>query len=70
MSAYNRAVSEAVRRIKANKRGYLHYFIDYHKARDPEIGTLTRRRSARGPSRRVRARADPASRKCSAPTNG
>jgi len=30
-----------VRRIKANKRGYLHYFIDYHKARDPEIGTLT-----------------------------
>ena len=41
MSAYNRAVTEAVRRIKANKRGYLHYFIDYHKARDPEIGTLT-----------------------------
>jgi NitT/TauT family transport system substrate-binding protein len=41
MSAYNRAVSEAVRRIDANKRGYLHYFIDYHKARDPEIGTLT-----------------------------
>jgi NitT/TauT family transport system substrate-binding protein len=41
MAAYNRAVSEAVRRIKANKRGYLHYFIDYHKARDPEIGTLT-----------------------------
>ena len=41
MSAYNRAVSEAVRRINANKRAYLHYFIDYHKARDPEIGTLT-----------------------------
>jgi NitT/TauT family transport system substrate-binding protein len=41
MSAYNRAVSEAVRRIKANRRGYLHYFIDYHKARDPEIGILT-----------------------------
>ncbi len=41
MSAYNRAVSEAVRRISANKRGYLHYFIDYHKAKDPEIGTLT-----------------------------
>ena len=41
MSAYNRAVTEAVRRIKANRRGYLHYFIDYHKARDPEIGTLT-----------------------------
>ena len=31
---------EAVRRINANKRAYLHYFIDYHKARDPEIGTL------------------------------
>jgi NitT/TauT family transport system substrate-binding protein len=41
MAAYNRAVGEAVRRITANKRGYLHYFIDYHKARDPEIGTLT-----------------------------
>ena len=41
MSAYNRAVGEAVRRIKANKRGYLHYFIDYHKAKDPEVGTLT-----------------------------
>ncbi len=39
-SAFNRAVREAVRRIKANKRGYLHYFIDYHKAKDPEIGTL------------------------------
>jgi NitT/TauT family transport system substrate-binding protein len=41
MSAYNRAVGEAVRRINANKSGYLHYFIDYHKARDPEIGTLS-----------------------------
>ena len=30
-----------MRRINADKRGYLHYFIDYHKARDPEIGTLT-----------------------------
>jgi len=38
--AFNRAVGEAVRRIDANKRGYLHYFIDYHKKRDPEIGTL------------------------------
>ena len=38
--AFNRAVREAVRRINANKRAYLHYFIDYHKARDPEIGTL------------------------------
>ena len=41
MSAYNRAVGEAVRRINADKRGYLHYFIDYHKASDPEIGTLS-----------------------------
>jgi NitT/TauT family transport system substrate-binding protein len=41
MSAYNRAVAVAVRRIKANKRKYLQYFIDYHKAKDPEIGTLT-----------------------------
>ena len=40
-AAFNRAVREAVRRINANKRAYLHYFIDYHKKRDPEIGTLT-----------------------------
>jgi NitT/TauT family transport system substrate-binding protein len=39
-SAFNRAVREAVRRINANKRAYLHYFIDYHKA-DPEIAGLT-----------------------------
>src|SRR5207248_671761 len=38
--AFNRAVREAVRRINADKRAYLHYFIDYHKTRDPEIGTL------------------------------
>jgi NitT/TauT family transport system substrate-binding protein len=38
--AFNKAVREAVRRINANKRAYLHYFIDYHKQRDPEIGTL------------------------------
>ena len=38
--AFNRAVREAVKRINADKRGYLHYFIDYHKAKDPEIGTL------------------------------
>ena len=40
-AAFNRAVREAVRRINANKRKYLQYFIDYHKAKDPEIGTLT-----------------------------
>jgi NitT/TauT family transport system substrate-binding protein len=39
-AAFNRAVREAVRRINANRRAYLHYFIDYHKAKDPEIGTL------------------------------
>jgi NitT/TauT family transport system substrate-binding protein len=38
--AFNAAVREAVRRINADKRAYLHYFIDYHKAKDPEIGTL------------------------------
>ena len=31
---------EAVRRINVNKHAYLHYFIDYHKAKDFEIGTL------------------------------
>jgi NitT/TauT family transport system substrate-binding protein len=39
-AAFNRAVKEAVRRINANKTAYLRYFIDYHKAKDPEIGTL------------------------------
>src|SRR5215204_5603506 len=39
-AAFNRAVREAVRRINANKRAYLHYFIEYHKEKDPEIGTL------------------------------
>jgi len=40
-AAFNRAVREAVRRINTNKSAYLRYFIDYHKAKDPEIGTLT-----------------------------
>jgi NitT/TauT family transport system substrate-binding protein len=39
--AFNRAVREAVRRINANKKAYLHYFVDYHKAKDPEIGMLS-----------------------------
>jgi hypothetical protein len=30
-----------VRRINADKRGYLHYFIDYYKDKDPEIAKLT-----------------------------
>ena len=41
LSAFNRAVTKAVHRIKADKRKYLHYFIDYHKRKDPEIGQLT-----------------------------
>jgi NitT/TauT family transport system substrate-binding protein len=40
-AAFNRAVREAVRRINADKAKYLHYFIDYHKEKDPEIGGLT-----------------------------
>ena len=40
-AAFNRAVCEAVRRINADKRGYLHYFIDYYRERDPAIGKLT-----------------------------
>jgi NitT/TauT family transport system substrate-binding protein len=40
-AAFSRAVREAVRRINADKAKYLQYFIDYHKANDPEIGTLT-----------------------------
>lgn len=38
--AFNRAVREAVKRINAKKKAYLHYFIDYHKKKDPEIATL------------------------------
>jgi NitT/TauT family transport system substrate-binding protein len=40
-AAFNRAVRAAVKRINADKRKYLQYFIDYHKAKDPEIGKLT-----------------------------
>lgn len=40
-AAFNRAVREAVRRINADKSAYMHYFIDYHKEKDPEIGTLS-----------------------------
>jgi NitT/TauT family transport system substrate-binding protein len=39
-AAFNRAVSEAVRRINNNKRAYLHYFIDYHKDEHPMLATL------------------------------
>ena len=40
-AAFNRAVREAVRRINADKRAYLHYFIDYHAKDDPQIAALT-----------------------------
>jgi len=40
-AAFNRAVREAVRRINADKRAYLRYFIDYHRAKDPEIRALS-----------------------------
>jgi NitT/TauT family transport system substrate-binding protein len=39
-AAFNRAVRAAVCRINADKRAYLHYFIDYHAATDPEIAAL------------------------------
>jgi NitT/TauT family transport system substrate-binding protein len=38
-AAINRALSEAVRRINAYKRAYLHYFVDNEKA--PEVKALT-----------------------------
>jgi NitT/TauT family transport system substrate-binding protein len=40
-AAFNRAVKKAVVRINNDKRKYLQYFIDYHKAKDPEIGALS-----------------------------
>jgi NitT/TauT family transport system substrate-binding protein len=39
-AAFNRAVREAVRRINADKRAYMHYFIDYHAKTDPEVAAL------------------------------
>jgi NitT/TauT family transport system substrate-binding protein len=38
--AFNRAVREAVRRINADKRRYLQYFIDYHGKTDPAVAAL------------------------------
>jgi NitT/TauT family transport system substrate-binding protein len=40
-SAFNSAVREAVRRINADKRAYLHYFLDYYKDKDPEVAAMT-----------------------------
>ncbi len=39
-AAFNRAIREAVRRINADKRKYLQYFIDYHNS-DPDVAALT-----------------------------
>jgi NitT/TauT family transport system substrate-binding protein len=39
-AAFNRAVRKAVERINANKKAYLHYFIDYYAGKDPEIAAL------------------------------
>ncbi len=39
-AAFNRAVKQAVARIKADKQSYMHYFIDYHKA-DPDVAALS-----------------------------
>ena len=41
LAAFNRAVREAVRRINADRRKYLRYFIDYHGRTDPEVAALT-----------------------------
>jgi len=38
--AFNRAVKQAVRRIKADKKKYLQYFIDYYSATNAEIAAL------------------------------
>jgi NitT/TauT family transport system substrate-binding protein len=40
-AAFNRAVREAVRRINADKKKYLRYFIDYYAATDAEVAALT-----------------------------
>jgi NitT/TauT family transport system substrate-binding protein len=39
-AAFNRAVREAVRRINADKKKYLRYFIDYYAATDAEVAAL------------------------------
>jgi NitT/TauT family transport system substrate-binding protein len=40
-AAFNRAVREAVRRINADKKAYLRYFIDYYAMEDPDVAALT-----------------------------
>jgi NitT/TauT family transport system substrate-binding protein len=40
-AAFNRAVREAIKRINADKKKYLAYFIDYHKNEYPGMESLT-----------------------------
>ncbi len=40
-AAFNRAVRESVRRINADKRSYIHYFLDYHKGQHEGLEALT-----------------------------
>ncbi len=40
-AAFNRAVRAAVKRINADKRSYLHYFLDHHKGQHPGLAALT-----------------------------
>ncbi len=40
-AAFNRAVMKAVEQINADKRKYMHYFIDHHKVNHPGIANLT-----------------------------
>ena len=39
-TAFNRAVTTAVQHINADKRKYMQYFIDHHRA-DPDVAALT-----------------------------
>jgi NitT/TauT family transport system substrate-binding protein len=61
-AAFNRAVREAVRRINANKRAYLHYFIDDHGQDRSGDRRAEGGRPAREPAGGLRSRADPARR--------
>jgi NitT/TauT family transport system substrate-binding protein len=40
-AAFNRAVREAVRRINADKKAYMRYFIDHYAAADADVAALT-----------------------------
>jgi len=40
-AAFNRAVREAVRRINADKKAYMRYFIDHYAATDADVAALT-----------------------------